>query len=480
MTRRQTWRRWIAGGTLLSMAMLSACGGAGGSPAGNTDAGAGAAEGEKGNAGAKLAEPVTLTLSVQSSNRFLELAKQKFEESHPNVKIEIKESIAAPKSDGKTMIRKGEKPDPKDAEKFTSTVNTELMSGRASDILITDENFPYKKYADKKLLENIADLMKKDGSFKRDDYYSNVFDAMVYKDGIYALPAKLTLNGLIGNQDALGGVSLNDDVWTWHDFKAAVEPLAQDANKDGVPDRYALINTSGAALLSQMVDSSYGKLVNDANKKFDTGLFTDMLKLSKAMADAKLVTPERPERADILFQAFSPLQYEDMILLSQMQFGGNGAFYKVPAYTDSKGLSFTSDMRLSINAKSGHKQEAWEFVKLLLSEDMQKTRELSGFAVNRKASLERQAQLKEIGSGDGKNQIKLMTKDGKEFKPRPAEQKDIDAIEQALSELRVYADTDPKVKAIVEQEAGPFFSGQKSAEEVAKSVQNKVNTYLQE
>lgn len=449
----------------MSMAALAACGGGGGGKAAdNADSGS-----DAGSEG-----PVVVTLSVKTSNRFLELAKQSFEQSHPGVTVEIRESIAAPKSDGKMMIRNGEKPDPKDAEKFVSTVNTELMSGKASDIIVTDGSFPYKKYADKKLLENIGELMKNDTSFKRDDYYTNVFDAMQYKNGTYAMPAKLSLNWLIGNQALLGGTKIDGDKWTWNEFKAVAESLAHDGSA------FALTNTDGVTLLSAMVASSYGKLVDYAGKSFDTKTFADMLKLSKELTDAKLVTKEQPDRANVLFQKFSPMQYEDMILFMQMQFDGKGALYGVPSFNDNRGLSFVSDMLLSINAKSNHKKEAWEFVKFLLSEEMQKSRDLMGFAVNRKASLERQAQLKEIGSSDGKNQIKIMSKDGKRFKPQTPEQKEIDKIEQMLASIRSYAESDPKVLAIIEQEAGPFFSGQKSAEETAKIVQNKVNTYLQE
>jgi multiple sugar transport system substrate-binding protein len=116
----------------------------------------------------------------------------------------------------------------------------------------------------------------------------------------------------------------------------------------------------------------------------------------------------------------------------------------------------------------------------MLSEEMQKTRDLGGFAVNKKASLARQEQLKEIGAGNGKMQMKLMNKDGTELKLRTPEQHEIDRIEKALTNVKHYAETDPKVIAIIEQETASYFTGQKSAEDAAKSVQNKINTYLQE
>ncbi|MCC2683729.1 MAG: hypothetical protein K0R75_628, partial [Paenibacillaceae bacterium] len=119
----------------------------------------------------------TVTISVMTSDRFLELAKQKFEASHPDIRIEIKESVAAPSmptggpfgagapggpgGNGPAGQNKSvmlSKPDPKNIEKYVSTVNTELMSGKASDIIAMD-SLPFKKYADKNLLANVKELM---------------------------------------------------------------------------------------------------------------------------------------------------------------------------------------------------------------------------------------------------------------------------------------------------------------------------------
>ncbi|MNW18556.1 hypothetical protein D3C71_2181650 [compost metagenome] len=53
-------------------------------------------------------------------------------------------------------------------------------------------------------------------------------------------------------------------------------------------------------------------------------------------------------------------------------------------------------------------------------------------------------------------------------------------MEKILNNISVYAESDLKITNIVAEETAPFFQGQKTAEEVAKVIQNKVNTYLQE
>lgn len=456
--------------TVTAMLTLAACG--------NSSSGTGTKETEAD----PTADPngtKTITLSVITSNRYLETAKTNFETAHPGVKIEIKETVAAPKTDNKqTMVMNGPK-DTKNEEKYLSTVSTELMSGKASDLFMLDE-LPYKKYADKKLLENLNDLMKNDASFDRNQFFTNIFDSMKYKDGMYAIPIKVSFNLLIGNQDLLAGTAIDDSKWTWKDFKAMADKLTKDDNKDGVPDSPTLANITEASFIGLLLDSSYTQFVDAGAKKanFNGKTFLDMLQMAKTMFDTKQIPTKGTERSANMFQMFSPRQYEDMILLPQSMFNGSStSYYSMPTENEKKGQSFTSDLMLAMNSKSKNKKEAWEFVKYLLSEEMQASRDLMGFAVNKKAN---QTRMEQIASNTSKTMIKMLGKDGKEIVPKPADPKDIARIETLLSGVQSFRETDPKVRSIVQEETAAFFSGQKTAEETAKVIQSKVSTYLQE
>lgn len=456
--------------TITAMLTLAACGTSSGTPDG---------KGSEANPSAEPGGTKTITLSVITSNRYLETAKTNFETAHPGVKIEIKETLAAPKTDGnKQMVMMGPK-DTKSAEKYLSTVSTELMSGKASDLFILDE-LPYKKYADKKLLENVNDLIKNDATFDRNQYFTNILDAMKYKDGMYAIPIKVSFNLLVGNQDLLSGAAIDDSKWTWKDFKAVADKLVKDDNKDGVPDHSALANMTEATFIGLLLDSSYTQFVDAGAKKanFTGKPFLDMLQMAKTMFDTKQIAPNSTDRSVNMFQSFTPIQYEDILLLPQMMFNGNStAYYNMPTENDKKGLSFKSDLMLAMNSKSKNKKEAWEFVKYLLSEEMQASRDLMGFAVNKNANKIR---MEQIASNTGKSNMKLMGKDGKEIVQKPADPKDVARIEALLTGVQSFGETDPKVRTIVQEETSAFFSGQKSAEETAKVIQSKVSTYLQE
>lgn len=411
-------------------------------------------------------EKKVITLSVITSSRFLEMAKEKFEAANPNIKIEIKPSYTVPDSPGTT---RGGGFDPVEVEKFVTTVNAELMNGNASDIIAVD-SLAYNKYADKGLLANLKDLMDKSKGFNQDDYFMNVMDALKYNDGLYALPYGVSTNVWYGNQERLAGLELNPaKAWTWDEFEGKMKTLASDGSKDPVvryisPDR----------LLIEMVSEDLDKFM-DANKKkarFQDQAFIDMLKQAKSFYDQKIINePEQPTGQGVTIRMGESMGLKDALTLSSVMTYSSlslGAMlfdkpllYQAPASEPKDGKSFDSNLLLSINNKSQNKTEAWSFLQFLISEEIQSTPELEGLPVNKKAS---QAQLDAMAAN-------------KDVKVSP---EFVETAKGLLPELKRYRGLDPKIKKIIIEETEPFFSGQKSAETVANTIQNKVSLYMEE
>ncbi|GJM80579.1 hypothetical protein HMSSN139_30750 [Paenibacillus sp. HMSSN-139] len=136
-----TAKKMLAASSLLSLIVLSACSGG----SGNSSV---ADSGNNAAAVPSSTEEVTVSLSVMTADRFLQLAEQKFEEQHPNIDIEIKEYEAAPSAEGNNKMMMTKMPDPQTTEKYASSIGAELMSGKASDIIVMN-GLPAAKYADK-------------------------------------------------------------------------------------------------------------------------------------------------------------------------------------------------------------------------------------------------------------------------------------------------------------------------------------------
>jgi ABC-type glycerol-3-phosphate transport system substrate-binding protein len=119
------------------------------------------------------------------------------------------------------------------------------------------------------------------------------------------------------------------------------------------------------------------------------------------------------------------------------------------------------------------KPEAWEFIKLLLSDEVQSSADMYFFAVNLD-SLKVQAKLQL--SQD--YMYDMYKKQGRNVKPLV--QADVDLVNKMIGESETIRYYDSKAGKIVSDGVNEFFSGKKTAEETAKLIQNKINIYLGE
>jgi multiple sugar transport system substrate-binding protein len=156
-----------------------------------------------------------------------------------------------------------------------------------------------------------------------------------------------------------------------------------------------------------------------------------------------------------------------------------------------QGYSFRSNFSLAINDKSKNKQEAWEFMKFALSDEIQTDRSMRGMPVSKSAFHQLQTALKDPnalgkdgitipGGGQGKDGGKKGTVNGKELTLKPPTEAEIAKLETFMTGINSVQETDNKLAGLIFDGIAPFLNGQKSADEVAKAVQSKVNTYLNE
>lgn len=410
-----------------------------------------------------------VTVSVVTSNRFLELAKEKYEAANPGVKIELKQSYEPPQEEGGGMM--ASLPfgyDPAAVEKHVAIVNSELMNGNAADLIVVDA-LAYTKYADKKLLADLQAYMTKEKGFNEEDYYMNIFDALKYKDGLYAIAPNAIANIWFGNQDRIKDLTLDPNSWTWAQFS---EQLSELAKKGGDPVMQYLPPEYFA---NERISENIDKFMNWSEKKasFDSAEFIGLLNEIKSYYDNKIfVEPNKSgdtgmgrsiKRGETMNskEAFINLKLTGFDSLS---FGNtlfaNPQIFMPPTEEGSKGNSFNVGMLLGMNEKSKNKDQAWDFLKFLLSDEMQSEPELLGLPLNKKAA---EAKISALSEGENKLSPEFLEK-AKEIMPQ----------------LTRFGGIEPKIKDIVMEETALFFKGEKSAEDVAKALQNKITLYMEE
>lgn len=465
---------WKSGVLVMLCAALAAC--SGGNDAKETNG----SSAPDGNAAKTEDGKTVVSMSVLTSDRFLMEAEQKFEQLHPDIDVQINELVPADTSGGdKVMMRRGAEtgPNPEDVDKYVSSVNAALMSGNASDI-ISVEYLPIDKYVGKGLLADWNELAGKDSSFNKSDYYENVMNGISGGEGWYGVPTSFSLDVMLGDGSLLEQNSLTDSTWTWDQFV----DLLTKTKADG---KYGMSMIKPEALLKYVTESVYGQLVkkDGNNVSFDEQAFRAYMEKVKKLYDDGLVTSEMMGPDNTAFSLLSVDSPMNALLMPQME-GKSKAMLTPPASGSEEGMPFKSSQVLGLNAKSDVKDAAWTFVSYLLTEEMQSSRAMMNFPVHKTALASGLASTKEMieggGSGEGgKRSIKLMGKDGQEMTPTISEE-DIALVTALIPKAGKYANMDSKVLSMINEESAAYFTGGKSADAVAKSLSNRINTYLNE
>jgi multiple sugar transport system substrate-binding protein len=127
----------------------------------------------------------------------------------------------------------------------------------------------------------------------------------------------------------------------------------------------------------------------------------------------------------------------------------------------------------------------------VLSDEIQEDHAMRGMPVNKTAFHNIQDSIKDQNfdkkdgfsitkSGGTNGGDKKGSVNGQEITLKPPTKEEVDRLETFMTGINSVQETDDKLISLVSNELAPFFSGQKSAEDAAKAVQSKVNTYLNE
>ena len=421
----------------------------------------------------------SLTIAVVSKDMYLDAAVKKFEEFHPGVSVEVKEYTSSTSEKGEGV--RGTEPG--DIEKYVTTMNTQLMSGQGSDIILLN-NLPYQTYGDKNLLVDLSGLMQSDQSFDSGKYYQNIFQALEYKDKLYGLPVNISIDMIAADKTLLADsqAPIDDSSWDWQDFVKTAEKVVKDKQNGGTQEMYALAGMDEKELIATLVKENYASLVDQEKKtaNFTGRKFLDLLDLSKYLLDHKLVNTDIDQtnmmdmasRGNLVFNFTSLGGFWDLQVAKAI-FSEGVQLLKPPG-----NLFFSTDSMYGISSKSAHQELAWEFLKFMLSDEMMTQ---GGMPVN-KSVLPQIAQnfSQAIQKNGGKMRIKDDGIPDQTITLQPPTQEDVDYMENLLSQAKVYIGTDQKILTIVQEETAAFFTGQKTAEATAQLIQDRVSTYLNE
>ncbi len=286
-------------------------------------------------------------------------ALDKFEEMHPNIKVEL------------TAM------EPKD---YWTKMRLLARTGKLPDVFNMSSGF-IEEWASKGLLLALDRFIESDPTFDIDAYYKRLFEIVRYPRGkgpIYAIPFAWVTTVLFFNKDAFDEVGLEypNDSWDWCDFLRAAIKLTRDLDGDGEIDQWGFWFYGRYAHIEPWIYQNGGRLLTPDRRRFDPT--PEALNALKFLTDLVLwykVAPPKKAMEGVRQQDVFPrglaamwvdgswnIENTRRIVGDSFRWG----IAKVPRGPNwEQDVIFAWPDNIAISVSTKHLEEAWELVKFL-------------------------------------------------------------------------------------------------------------------
>lgn len=392
-------------------------------------------------------------------------------------------------------------------------LNAEILSGKVPDLFYINDEMPVDVYAAKGILQDIWPLIDADPELSREDLMTHFFDTLSVNGKLYQVTDQFYFESVVGRSDVIGTA----DSWTLEEMMEAYSQLQEGASLFGEMDtREAIFSTVISRNVGQFIDWESGQC------SFDSQDFMDLLSLVREFPeefdysnyDWDSYTSEglRMRLGMQLLQQVSVVSFNDFQYYNAMC-DGNANYIGYPA-TDGCGSTFGIYGSLAISASCQNTDAAWQFVRQFLTEEYQTSDYMYYFPTNRHAfetyaenqmtpqygdrsqygiSIEdtvyTAAQIavaeddvsEETASGEVELPVGYYYFSNDEYvEYYHMTQEEYDLFMELYQRTNAVSVSNESVEEIIWQECEAFFAGQKTVEETAKLIQNRVSLYVAE
>ncbi|HBA49255.1 MAG TPA: hypothetical protein DCZ91_15965 [Lachnospiraceae bacterium] len=361
-------------------------------------------------------------------------------------------------------------------------LNNDITTGSMPDIVITS-GLPAENYVAKGLLADISKLIEEDEELSQVEYVQNVFDAYSVDGKLYYVIPYFNVNTVIGKKSIVG----DRTAWTMADMKLLMETLPEGTNMFGEMTRDSFMYTMMDFCGADFIDVNSGKC------DFDSQNFIDMMEYARTLPEEL----NEEEYGEDYWRNYESQYREDRTILRSMyigsvsnvnytvkgNFGEEVSFIGFPTES-GMGAYVQAGDSYAISARSANIDGAWEFLRYYLTDEYQS--ELGwGMPIQKKYFMEKAQEATQRPYYLDENGEKVEYDDyyyinDEEIKLEPMTQEEVDAVVEYILSVNkcYYGNTD--ISNIISEEIAPYFTGQKSAQEVAKIIQSRAQIYVDE
>ena len=378
-------------------------------------------------------------------------------------------------------------------------LNTEIAAGNVPDILNVS-GLPIQQYGAKGLLEDLWPYIDNDPDLGRDAIMENVFKAAEQDGKLYQVFSTFSIQTVVGATKVVG----DRMSWTLDDLQAALATMPEGCTIFGEGDTKAgMLSNVLAQNMDAFVDWSTGQC------SFDSEDFISLLEFCNSFPleyDWNNVDWEEYEDDNtrvmngkqMLLNAYL-YDIGDSLQMYEVVFGGDYSFIGLPQEDGSVGSSFSLGNGIAMSSTCKDKEGAWSFMREYLMPqyaDMDENMMVGGMNLStNKADFEKmveRAMKKEYQLDENGNQV--LDENGQpievpkytygfndltvEVYATTQEQYDqFMALYNAIDSISTY---DENIYKIVNEVAGGYFNGDKTVQDTAKQIQDRVTLYVNE
>lgn len=151
---------------------------------------------------------------------------------------------------------------------------------------------------------------------------------------------------------------------------------------------------------------------------------------------------------------------------------------------EGNGSAIIANTQLAMSSKSKNKEGAYSFLRYFLTDEYQQELEYGyPVSIRRLDEMAGDAMTVETYTDENGQVIEapeIYYLNGMEIEIQPMTQAEADALKADLLSVTKTYTYDEKLMQIIDEETAAFFSGQKSAREVAEIIQSRVQIYVNE
>lgn len=366
-------------------------------------------------------------------------------------------------------------------------LNNDIITGNMPDILVNSEynSLPIENYISKGWIADIGKLIQEDEELSQKEFAENVFEAYSQDGKLYYVVPNFEVYSMMAKKALVG----DRTTWTMDDMEQVLAGMGGEARafgRDMTKDNF--MNMVMRYCSNQFIDVATGKC------SFNSDNFIRMMEFTKNLPeeitydddywqnyDWSKEQAQYRENRTLMMQA-NLFEFSEMYRMINGYFGEPVSFVGFPTESGN-GSYIQSSQTYALAAKSANLDGAWQFVRYYLTDEYQEN--VSYFPVNMeilreksKAAMERPYWTNE--NGEKEYYDPTMYLNGEEIPIEPLSQEQLDQVMEFILSVNVHYYNNDFISNIVSEEMGAFYTGQKSARDVADVIQRRAQVYVDE